>query len=118
MLQRKRRRAALKKRSLENSKAQAAEYHKLLVSRLKEQRERRCVWRWCVCVCVCVSSPTGDGPLARLALEGTFVSSLRRGAVALWRCMVLPAVALPAAGGQWLVQFRSLGRVGHESGCG
>lgn len=41
VLQRKRRRSALKKRSLESSKAQAAEYHKLLVTRLKEQRERR-----------------------------------------------------------------------------
>ncbi|KAJ9530812.1 hypothetical protein QJQ45_028699 [Haematococcus lacustris] len=41
-LQRKRRRESLKKRGLESSKAQAAEYHKLLVQRLKEQRERRC----------------------------------------------------------------------------
>lgn len=40
-LQRKRRRASLKKRSLEKSKAEGAEYHKLLVQRLKEQRERR-----------------------------------------------------------------------------
>lgn len=40
-LQRKRRLASLKKRSLERSKAQAAEYHKLLVQRIKEQRERR-----------------------------------------------------------------------------
>ncbi|KAL6761474.1 ribosomal protein S6e-domain-containing protein [Haematococcus lacustris] len=40
-LQRKRRRESLKKRGLESSKAQAAEYHKLLVQRLKEQRERR-----------------------------------------------------------------------------
>jgi hypothetical protein len=48
VLQRKRRRTALKKRSLESSKSQAAEYHKLLVTRLKEQRERR----WAVCVCV------------------------------------------------------------------
>ena len=45
VLQRKRRRASLKKRSLENSKSQAAEYHKLLMSRLKEQRERRCAWK-------------------------------------------------------------------------
>ena len=43
VLQRKRRRNALKKRSLENSKAQAADYHKLLMTRLKEQRERRWV---------------------------------------------------------------------------
>lgn len=35
------RRDSLKKRSLERSKAQAQEYHKLLVQRLKEQRERR-----------------------------------------------------------------------------
>lgn len=40
-LQRKRRRTSEKKRSLERSKAQAQEYHKLLVQRLKEQRERR-----------------------------------------------------------------------------
>eukprot|EP00195_Chlamydomonas_chlamydogama_P017847 CAMPEP_0202896230 /NCGR_PEP_ID=MMETSP1392-20130828/5242_1 /ASSEMBLY_ACC=CAM_ASM_000868 /TAXON_ID=225041 /ORGANISM="Chlamydomonas chlamydogama, Strain SAG 11-48b" /LENGTH=252 /DNA_ID=CAMNT_0049581499 /DNA_START=77 /DNA_END=835 /DNA_ORIENTATION=+ len=40
-LQRKRRRSSLKKRGLEKSKAEAAEYHKLLVQRLKEQRERR-----------------------------------------------------------------------------
>jgi small subunit ribosomal protein S6e len=40
-LQRKRRRESIKKRSLEKSKADAAEYHKLLVQRLKEQRERR-----------------------------------------------------------------------------
>jgi len=40
-LQRKRRRESLKKRSLERSKAESAEYHKLLVQRLKEQRERR-----------------------------------------------------------------------------
>jgi hypothetical protein len=33
--------ASLKKRGLERSKAQAAEYHKLLVQRIKEQRERR-----------------------------------------------------------------------------
>jgi small subunit ribosomal protein S6e len=43
VLQRKRRRESLKKRSLERSKAQAQEYHKLLVQRLKEQRERRSV---------------------------------------------------------------------------
>lgn len=40
-LQRKRRRESIKKRSLEKSKSDAAEYHKLLVQRLKEQRERR-----------------------------------------------------------------------------
>lgn len=33
--------ASQKKQSLERSKSQAAEYHKLLVQRLKEQRERR-----------------------------------------------------------------------------
>lgn len=41
-LQRKRRRVSLKKRQLEKVKAEGAEYHKLLVQRLKEQRERRC----------------------------------------------------------------------------
>mmetsp|Transcript_32455 Transcript_32455/g.70174 ORF Transcript_32455/g.70174 Transcript_32455/m.70174 type:complete len:252 (+) Transcript_32455:16-771(+) len=41
VLQRKRRRASAKKASLEKSKAEAAEYHKLLMQRLKEQRERR-----------------------------------------------------------------------------
>jgi len=41
VLQRKRRRASAKKASLEKSKADAAEYHKLLLQRLKEQRERR-----------------------------------------------------------------------------
>jgi len=40
-LHRKRRLRSLKKRSLERSKAEAAEYHKLLVQRIKEQRERR-----------------------------------------------------------------------------
>jgi len=40
-LQRKRRRVSEKKRSLEKSKVEAQEYHKLLVQRLKEQRERR-----------------------------------------------------------------------------
>eukprot|EP00199_Chlamydomonas_sp_CCMP681_P005624 CAMPEP_0119105854 /NCGR_PEP_ID=MMETSP1180-20130426/3702_1 /TAXON_ID=3052 ORGANISM="Chlamydomonas cf sp, Strain CCMP681" /NCGR_SAMPLE_ID=MMETSP1180 /ASSEMBLY_ACC=CAM_ASM_000741 /LENGTH=252 /DNA_ID=CAMNT_0007091023 /DNA_START=67 /DNA_END=825 /DNA_ORIENTATION=+ len=40
-LQRKRRLASLKKAGLEKSKSQAADYHKLLVQRLKEQRERR-----------------------------------------------------------------------------
>jgi small subunit ribosomal protein S6e len=40
-LQRKRHRAALKTRKVEKSKAEAADYHKLLVTRLKEQRERR-----------------------------------------------------------------------------
>ena len=40
-LQRKRRRESAKKRSLEKSKSEAADYHKLLVQRLKEQRERR-----------------------------------------------------------------------------
>ena len=41
VLQRKRRRAALKKAKHERSRAEAADYHKLLVQRLKEQRERR-----------------------------------------------------------------------------
>lgn len=40
-LQRKRRRVSLKKRQVEKVKAEGAEYHKLLVQRLKEQRERR-----------------------------------------------------------------------------
>eukprot|EP00798_Chlamydomonas_sp_ICE-L_P011301 gene11301-18938_t len=40
-LQRKRRRVSLKKKGLEKSKSEAADYHKLLVQRLKEQRERR-----------------------------------------------------------------------------
>lgn len=40
-LQRKRRRAAIKKSRHERSRTEAAEYHKLLVQRLKEQRERR-----------------------------------------------------------------------------
>jgi len=40
-LQRKRRRNALKKAKHEKARAEAAEYHKLLVQRLKEQRERR-----------------------------------------------------------------------------
>eukprot|EP00882_Tetradesmus_deserticola_P000093 GHRQ01000104.1.p1 GENE.GHRQ01000104.1~~GHRQ01000104.1.p1 ORF type:complete len:248 (+),score=140.99 GHRQ01000104.1:48-791(+) len=40
-LQRKRRKAALKKAKHEKSRTEAAEYHKLLVQRLKEQRERR-----------------------------------------------------------------------------
>jgi small subunit ribosomal protein S6e len=40
-LQRKRRRESAKKRSLEKSKTEAADYHKLLLQRLKEQRERR-----------------------------------------------------------------------------
>lgn len=40
-LQRKRRRAALKKRRITTKKVEAAEYHKLLVQRLKEARERR-----------------------------------------------------------------------------
>ncbi len=43
-LQRKRRRESMKKKGLEKSKSEAADYHKLLVQRLKEQRERRCVW--------------------------------------------------------------------------
>jgi hypothetical protein len=40
-LQRKRRRAAIKKSRLESARTEAAEYHKLLVQRIKEQRERR-----------------------------------------------------------------------------
>lgn len=40
-LQRKRRERSLKKRSLEKSKNDGAEYHKLLVQRTKEARERR-----------------------------------------------------------------------------
>ncbi|KFM26706.1 40S ribosomal protein S6 [Auxenochlorella protothecoides] len=40
-LQHKRHRAALKARRIESKKTQQAEYHKLLVSRLKEERERR-----------------------------------------------------------------------------
>jgi len=41
VLQRKRRRTALKKEKLAKSKSEAAEYHKLLALRVKEQRERR-----------------------------------------------------------------------------
>jgi small subunit ribosomal protein S6e len=41
VLQRKRRRAAIKKERISRKKTEAAEYHKLLVQRLKEQRERR-----------------------------------------------------------------------------
>jgi small subunit ribosomal protein S6e len=41
VLQRKRARAALKKARIVKKKAEAAEYHKLLVQRLKEERERR-----------------------------------------------------------------------------
>jgi hypothetical protein len=40
-LQRKRRRAAIKKSRHERARTEAAEYHKLLVQRIKEQRERR-----------------------------------------------------------------------------
>ncbi len=40
-LQRKRARKSLKKRQQEKNKAEAGEYHKLLMQRLKEQRERR-----------------------------------------------------------------------------
>jgi hypothetical protein len=40
-LQRKRARKSLKKRQQEKNKTDAAEYHKLLMQRLKEQRERR-----------------------------------------------------------------------------
>eukprot|EP00878_Enallax_costatus_P000128 GHUV01000168.1.p1 GENE.GHUV01000168.1~~GHUV01000168.1.p1 ORF type:complete len:247 (+),score=75.57 GHUV01000168.1:155-895(+) len=40
-LQRKRRKAAVKKAKHEKSHTEAAEYHKLLMQRLKEQRERR-----------------------------------------------------------------------------
>jgi len=40
-LQRKRRRVAVKKAKHERSRTEAAEYHKLLMQRLKEQRERR-----------------------------------------------------------------------------
>ncbi|GIL56629.1 hypothetical protein Vafri_11965 [Volvox africanus] len=40
-LQRKRARKSLKKRQQEKNKSEAAEYHKLLMQRLKEQRERR-----------------------------------------------------------------------------
>ena len=40
-LQRKRHRKAVKAAKIEKAKAEAADYHKLLVTRLKEQRERR-----------------------------------------------------------------------------
>jgi small subunit ribosomal protein S6e len=40
-LQRKRRKASIKKAKHEKARAEAADYHKLLVQRLKEQRERR-----------------------------------------------------------------------------
>jgi small subunit ribosomal protein S6e len=40
-LQRKRHHVAVKKRKQEKAKAEAAEYHKLVLARLKEQRERR-----------------------------------------------------------------------------
>ena len=40
-LQRKRKRASIKKAKHEKSRAEAAEYHRVLVTRLKEQRERR-----------------------------------------------------------------------------
>lgn len=41
VLQHKRARIALKKQRIERKKAEAADYHKLLVTRLKEERERR-----------------------------------------------------------------------------
>jgi hypothetical protein len=41
VLQRKRQRAALKRERIVRKKAEASDYHKLLVSRLKEARERR-----------------------------------------------------------------------------
>lgn len=41
VLQRKRRRTAIKKERISRKKTEAADYHKLLVTRLKEQRERR-----------------------------------------------------------------------------
>ena len=41
VLQRKRHRAAIKKERISRKKTEAADYHKLLMSRLKEQRERR-----------------------------------------------------------------------------
>jgi len=40
-LQRKRRRASLKRQRIERKKSEAADYHKVLVQRLKEERERR-----------------------------------------------------------------------------
>ena len=40
-LQRKRRRTAVKKARVERARTEAAEYHKLVVQRLKERRERR-----------------------------------------------------------------------------
>jgi len=40
-LQRKRHRAAIKKERITRKKTEQAEYHKLLVTRLKEERERR-----------------------------------------------------------------------------
>jgi small subunit ribosomal protein S6e len=40
-LQRKRRRAAIKKGRVERVRTEQAEYHKVLVQRIKEQRERR-----------------------------------------------------------------------------
>ena len=41
VLQRKRHRAAVKANRIQRNKAEASDYHKLLVTRLKEQRERR-----------------------------------------------------------------------------
>lgn len=41
VLQRKRTRAAIKKAKIATKKTEAAEYHKLLMTRLKEERERR-----------------------------------------------------------------------------
>lgn len=41
VLQRERRRAALRRERIARKKADAAEYHKLLVTRIKEERERR-----------------------------------------------------------------------------
>ncbi len=42
VLQRERRRAAIKRERISRKKSEAADYHKLLVTRIKEERERRC----------------------------------------------------------------------------
>eukprot|EP00983_Pelagomonas_calceolata_P058805 1145636-Pelagomonas_calceolata.AAC.3 len=86
VLQRKRRRAALKKRSLESSKAQAAEYHKLLVSRLKEQRERR----WVGCAGMYTERFTRDVALAQrvigICCPGTRIMARPGGLAGMQKC--------------------------------
>ena len=64
VLQRKRRRASEKKSAIVKKKAEAAEYHKLLVTRLKEQRERRWVLSF-FCAHACWLDAGQGGLLAR-----------------------------------------------------